>query len=974
VEPDARPEGVDMSYRDEALARLDVLAFFAAQGVELRPLSAKERRFACPFHDDREPSANVNIETGLWHCHSENIGGGPIDFLMHKGMKAREAIDAIGAMSGMPPSTYTNGHTNGHTNGAAKPARPSKLTEANATKWHEAALRNTNILRWLHEKRGYSDDTLVTFQLGWDGARVTLPIRDDAGELVNIRRRRDPSDADDSPAGKVLGLPGANDARLWPLPLPDGDVLLLEGEWDVMLARQMGFDNAVTVTSGAGIFRPEWASDFADKTVTICYDNDDTGRRGSQRVASMLAPFANVRILQIPGLPEKGDITDFFVEQGRSPDELRDLISDATPYVLTIATASEPTEARRTTLAEASDARLHGQRLAVPVLLSGKAMTPFKVPYKARVHCDMSNKRFCPICPLHDVHGNREVTLTAMDPAVLSLVNVTNDQSYKAMKQLAGAVTQCNRPQVEVSEYINIEELRVIPELDAAITAGETEYVARQAFLLGHGTMPNRGYEMRGYTHAHPKSQAAVHLFSEAIPSQDNISAFAMTPELRDSLKVFHAAPGELEARWRSIYNDFAANVHRIQDRFDMQIAYDLAWHSVIAFTFNGAYVRRGWVEAMVMGDSGQGKTEMAMALLGHYRLGERVQGEQTSTAGLIGGLEKMGDTWLLSWGRVPLNDKRLLIIDETQGLPSAQIEGMSDVRATGVAEITKIRTERTNARCRIVWLANPSTGQTLAQHDQGVKAIAELFKKPEDVRRLDFAIAVASGDIDFARAINIRHAAAAMPAFDTDRSRSLVLWAWSRRPDQVVFASEATDEILVAATEMGRRYHASIPLVEPSDQRLKLARLAAAAAARVYSTDETGELVVVQREHVRFIVAYLERIYSSSAMAYDEYSLQHRSGETLTASAMSNVESKIRGWENADDAIAFFRRTSIFKRTDLEDALGWSTDEVKVQLRFLSAYRLIEQRRLGYVKTAAFITLLRTLDGAPIPLDEAAF
>jgi hypothetical protein len=91
-----------------------------------------------------------------------------------------------------------------------------------------------------------------------------------------------------------------------------------------------------------------------------------------------------------------------------------------------------------------------------------------------------------------------------------------------------------------------------------------------------------------------------------------------------------------------------------------MQVAYDLVWHSVISFYFNGAFVRRGWAEAMVMGDSGQGKTEMFLGMLGHYRLGERVQGEQTSSAGLIGGLEKMGDTWLLSWGRIPLNDKRL--------------------------------------------------------------------------------------------------------------------------------------------------------------------------------------------------------------------------------------------------------------------------------------------------------------------------
>jgi hypothetical protein len=435
-----------------------------------------------------------------------------------------------------------------------------------------------------------------------------------------------------------------------------------------------------------------------------------------------------------------------------------------------------------------------------------------------------------------------------------------------------------------------------------------------------------------------------------------------MTPELHDSLKVFQAP--DVERKWRAIYDDFASSVHRIQDRFDMQVAFDLVWHSVIGFYFNGAFVRRGWVEAMVMSDSGQGKTEMTTTLLGHYRLGERVQGENTSMAGLIGGLEKMGDTWMLSWGRMPLNDKRLLIVDETQGLAPEAIEAMSDVRATGVAEITKIRTERTNARCRIAWLANPTSGLTIAQHNQGVLAIKELFKKPEDVRRLDFGLVVASGDVDFASSINVRHAAAAEPSYTSDVCRSLILWAWSRRPEQIVFTPAATDAILAAATDMGRRYHPSIPLVEPSDQRLKLARLAAAAAARTYSTDD-GEKLIVGLEHVAFVVAYLERIYTSRAMAYGEYSDAMRKGESLTPDEAREVTVEIENWQNWEDAVEFFRTATIFRKADLVDGLGWEDLDAKSHLKYLQGRRLIRPTRTGYNKAPAFITLLRTMAGA---------
>ena len=393
-----------------------------------------------------------------------------------------------------------------------------------------------------------------------------------------------------------------------------------------------------------------------------------------------------------------------------------------------------------------------------------------------------------------------------------------------------------------------------------------------------------------------------------------------------------------------------------------MQVAFDLAWHSVIGFKFNGKYERRGWVETMVMSDSGQGKTEMTMALQRHYILGSRVQGEQSSSAGLLGGLEKMGDNWILNWGELPRNDKRLVIIDESQGLNTAIIEGLSDVRQTGEAVITKIRTEKTNARVRLIWLANPVSGRTLGHHNQGVLAIKEMFKKPEDIRRLDFAICLASGDVDFEKAINVVAVSNPEPLrFTSDLCRSLVLWAWSRQPDQITFTDAATDAILAAATDMAHRYHASIPLVSPSDQRLKLARLAAAAAARSYSTPD-GEQVLVEPAHVAFVVDYLDQVYSAPAMSYGEYSAQERRNETLTTNERDTARANIEAWTNADEALAFFRQTRIFTRADLENGVGWDDAYAKSQLRFLTTSRLIARTREGYRKTPAFIALLRGL------------
>ena len=290
---------------------------------------------------------------------------------------------------------------------------------------------------------------------------------------------------------------------------------------------------------------------------------------------------------------------------------------------------------------------------------------------------------------------------------------------------------------------------------------------------------------------------------------------------------------------------------------------------------------------------------------------------------------------------------------------------------SAGVAEITKIRTERTHARTRIIWIANPPTGQTLAQHNQGVTAIRDLFKKPEDVRRLDFAITVASGDVDFAREINVVHDETGTLTYTSELCRTLALWAWSRRTDQVIFTPGAVQTILAAATEMGKRYHPAIPLVEPADQRLKLARLSVAAAARVHSTDVTGEKIVVTEDHAHFVARYLERVYNSPSMSYGEFSAQHKSQEVLDDSETMIVRSALDGWENRQDALLFFRSCGEFKKSELIDVVGWDDSYSKHQLKWLSSHRLVRPTRNGYRKNAVFIGVLRAMLNEPImPVD----
>src|SRR5262245_49694716 len=200
------------TYRDDALARLDFRAFYE-QRLELRRIGGEEYRFRCPFHEDDVASANVNLGNGLWNCHVCLIGGGPIDWLMRQdGLDYLAALTEIGKAAGLPePERRGNGAS-----GAPRPAAhypgDQCVSEQKVADWHDAALRNGDLIRWFSEHRGYSLDTIKRWQLGWDGDRVVIPIRNRDGALSNIRRYKRDSRGEKQ---KMIGVTG-HEVVLWP--------------------------------------------------------------------------------------------------------------------------------------------------------------------------------------------------------------------------------------------------------------------------------------------------------------------------------------------------------------------------------------------------------------------------------------------------------------------------------------------------------------------------------------------------------------------------------------------------------------------------------------------------------------------------------------------------------------------------------------------------------------------------------------
>jgi hypothetical protein len=193
----------------------------------------------------------------------------------------------------------------------AEPQPPP--TEASVDGWRSGLLASPDGLRYLIGKRGLTLETIKRYELGYDQDRhaITFPVREEDGELVNVRRRFLDPEADP----KVIGL--ARPAVLYPDVPPDGGLLLVAGEIDALMGRQNGLP---TVTTTCGTALPDHlAQRLAGRKVFAMYDvgEEAAAARTVAKLRGLGSP-ATVVELGALGLPAKADLSDFYCQGGKT--------------------------------------------------------------------------------------------------------------------------------------------------------------------------------------------------------------------------------------------------------------------------------------------------------------------------------------------------------------------------------------------------------------------------------------------------------------------------------------------------------------------------------------------------------------------------------------------------------------------------------------------------------------------------------
>jgi hypothetical protein len=148
------------------------------------------------------------------------------------------------------------------------------------------------------------------------------------------------------PKGFVQRRPSGNGGWLWGLdgiePVlyrlpellaadPAQVVFVVEGEKDVDRLRDLGLV-ATCNPMGAGKWRDGYAAALQGRHVAVLLDNDRAGRDHARAGARSVAPrAAQAKVVDLPGLPPKGDVSDF-LDAGGTADDLRRLVEQAPPW------------------------------------------------------------------------------------------------------------------------------------------------------------------------------------------------------------------------------------------------------------------------------------------------------------------------------------------------------------------------------------------------------------------------------------------------------------------------------------------------------------------------------------------------------------------------------------------------------------------------------------------------------------------
>ena len=359
----------DQRFLDELIARSDIVD--VVSGYVALQRKGGNLFGLCPFHNEKTPSFSVSPDKQIYHCFGCKKGGGVINFIMEiENLTFPEAVRFLAKRANLPVP-----EDDGPQDGADRLRRRVLELNRDAARWYydllcspegaavQAYLDKRRIRRGIAvrfgmgaspdrwdglltamTRRGYTKEELLAAGLVVNGRngrlydkfrnRLMLPVIDTRGDVVGFGSRvidnSEPKYMNTTETitySKRRILYGLNLAKKTRRP----NIILCEGNLDVVTLHQAGFDNAVSSMGTALTVEQTRLLSRFTKELVLCYDNDNAGQLATQRALELLnnSEFS-VKVLKLPnrmvdGKPTKQDADDFIKNYG--PAAFENLLS-----------------------------------------------------------------------------------------------------------------------------------------------------------------------------------------------------------------------------------------------------------------------------------------------------------------------------------------------------------------------------------------------------------------------------------------------------------------------------------------------------------------------------------------------------------------------------------------------------------------------------------------------------------------------
>ena len=351
-------------FLDEVVARSDILDVVSSY-VHLTKKGSNYFGL-CPFHNEKTGSFSVSPDKQIFYCFGCKKGGGVINFIMEEeNLSFPDAVRFLAKRAGLEVPEEDGDRESGRLRQRvlALNKEAARFYYANLQRPEGAA-----VAAYL-EKRRISRKTAMDFGLGasldaWDSlitamtergftkaellaaglavqnsrgriydkfrSRLIFPVIDVRGDIVGFGGR-----VLDKSEPKYMNTPetiayskrrilyGIHLAKKTKRP----NIILCEGNIDVITLHQAGFDNAVASMGTALTTEQTRLLSRYTKELVLCYDNDNAGRAATQKAIDLLnnSEFT-VKVLNIPnrmedGQPVKQDVDDFIKNRGAAAFE-----------------------------------------------------------------------------------------------------------------------------------------------------------------------------------------------------------------------------------------------------------------------------------------------------------------------------------------------------------------------------------------------------------------------------------------------------------------------------------------------------------------------------------------------------------------------------------------------------------------------------------------------------------------------------